>query len=391
MPDTYFPRMAGLPAYILGAVDEKKEELRAQGRVVYDFGLGNPDLPSPPLAVEALREAARQGQNHRYQPSPGLRVVKDAIVRWYARHYGVTLDPVNEVVVTIGSKEGLGHLALAVLGAGDVVLAPDPCYPVHRFGPQFAGATVQPVPTAPGRDPLADLEAAYQAAPKPPKLAIINYPHNPTSATVDEKTLAAIVRWAEKRDLWLVSDLAYADLVYSGQRAPSALAVEGARARTVEFFSMSKSYNMAGWRVGFCVGNSQLVGALRRIKGYMDYGIFGAIQHAVAATLDGGDTFVHDVRETYRRRAKVLCDGLRRAGWAVDDPVGSMFVWAPVPERFRGMNAVDFAIKLLDEAQVAVAPGVAFGPGGEGYVRLALVEEAERIEAATQSIARMFR
>jgi alanine-synthesizing transaminase len=388
VPDPHFQRLAGLPPYVLGAVDDKKDELRARGEDVYDFGLGNPDRPSPPEVVEALRRAALDGRNHRYQPSRGTAALRQAIARWYRRRYDVALDPETETVATIGSKEGLGHLALAVLGPGDVVLAPDPCYPVHRFGPQFAGATAVPVATGPGRDPLAELEAAYAAAPSRPKLAIVNFPHNPTSATASAETLAAIVRWAERRDLWLVSDLAYADLCFDVARAPSALAVPGARERTVEFFTLSKSYNMAGWRVGFCVGNAKLVGALARIKGYLDYGIFGAVQQAAAEVLDQGDPVAEAVRETYRARAQALVAGLGRAGWPVEAPRATMFVWAPVPARFAHLGSVGFAVKLIDEARVAVAPGVGFGPGGEGFVRFSLVEDVERIERATAAIGR---
>jgi|SRR5579871_92527 len=389
MPPRSFPRLADLPPYVLGAVDERKASLRAAGEDVFDFGLGNPDRASPPFAVDELRARSLDGAEHRYQPSPGTRELRAAICRWYARRYGVELDPETEAVVAIGSKEGLGHLLLATVGAGDVVIAPDPCYPIHRFGVLFAGGHWQPYPVAPGRDPLADLEDAYHAAPRPAKLAIVNYPHNPTTATIDARAMEGIVQWARRRDVWLVSDLAYADLVFSDEKAPSALTGDGARSHTVEFFTTSKSFNMPGWRCGFCVGNRELVGALRRIKGYLDYGLFGPIQRAAVAALDGGDAFASSVRDLYRERARALVDGLASAGWPVEMPRGTMFVWAPLPERFRADGSVAFAVRLLDEARVAVAPGVGFGPRGEGALRFSLVEETERIAAACRAIARV--
>ncbi len=372
---------------MLGAVDERKNALRAAGEDVFDFGLGNPDRGSPPIAVEELRARALDPAQHRYQPSPGVRELREAICRWYRRRYGVVLDPETEAVATIGSKEGLGHLLLAAVGPGDVVIAPDPCYPIHRFGVLFAGGHWQPYRVAPGHDPLAALEDAWHAAPHPAKLAIVNYPHNPSTATIDARAMQGIVQWARRRGVWLVSDLAYADLVFDGA-TPSALAVDGARDHTVEFFTTSKSFNMAGWRCGFCVGNRDLVGALRRIKGYLDYGIFGPVQRGAVVALDHGDAFAAEVRELYRARGRALVDGLAAAGWPVPAPRGTMFVWAPLPERFRAMGSVAFAMKLLDEARVAVAPGVGFGPGGEGAVRFSLVEEVDRIAAACRAIGR---
>jgi alanine-synthesizing transaminase len=390
MPSSNFQRLAGLPAYVLGEVDDLKTRLRAAGENVYDFGLGNPDRGSPPSVVQRLVDEAAAPAHHRYAPSPGVPALRQAICAWYARNYGVTLDAETEAVATIGSKEGLGHLFLATLGAGDTVLAPDPCYPIHRFGPLFAGAEVVPVATGPGRDPLRELEAAYALAPRPPKMAIVNFPHNPSTAVASRAQLEAIVRWAEQRDLWLVSDLAYADLMLdpSGARAPSMLAIDGARERTCEFFTCSKSYNMPGWRVGFCVGNRQLVGALRRIKGYLDYGHFTPVQLGAVTALTDGEGAVAEVRETYRARRDALCAGLAAAGWPVAPPAATMFVWAPLPERFRDEGSVKFALRLLERARVAVAPGVGFGAGGEGHVRFALVEEVDRIGAACAAIAR---
>jgi alanine-synthesizing transaminase len=386
MADSLFPRLAGLPPYVLAQVDEAKTRLRAAGEEVFDFGLGNPDRGSPPGVVQRLVDEARVPANHRYAPSPGVPAVRAAICDWYARHYHVTLDPELEAVSTLGSKEGLAHLFMALLGPGDVALVPDPCYPIHRFGPLFAGAEVVGVPTGPGRDPLADLEAARRAAPKKPKVAVINFPHNPTTATATPAQLEQIVRWAEEHDLWLISDLAYADLMLDGTtRSPSMLAVPGARARTCEFFTVSKSYNMPGWRVGFCVGNRELVGALKRFKGYVDYGHFAPVQLAAVTALSSAcDGAVAEIRETYRARAEALVAGLREAGWAVPAAAATMFVWAPVPLQ---MSSVDFSLRLLERARVAVAPGVGFGPGGEGWVRFALVEEVDRIAEACRRVA----
>jgi alanine-synthesizing transaminase len=389
MPATHFPRLADLPAYVLGEVDALKSRLRAAGEDVFDFGLGNPDRGSPAAAVARLIAEAPPPANHRYAPSPGVPELRRAICRWYARRYAVELDADEEAVITIGSKEGLGHLLLATVGAGDAVLVPDPCYPIHRFGVIFAGGDVVPVATGPGRDPLRELDDAWARAPRPPKLAIINFPHNPTTAVATREQLTAIVRWAERRDVWLVSDLAYADLVFNGEQpAPSVLQVAGARDRACEFFTVSKSYNMPGWRVGFCVGNRTLVGALRKIKGYLDYGHFTPVQLGAVEALERGDDAAAEVRATYRARRDALVAGLLRAGWPVEPAAATMFVWAPIPPRFAAGGSVAFAMRLLAQARVAVAPGIGFGPGGEGFVRFALVEEVDRIHAACAAVAR---
>jgi alanine-synthesizing transaminase len=365
-------------------VDEAKSRLRQAGEEVFDFGLGNPDRGSPPSVVRRLIETAETPAHHRYAPSPGILPLRQAICGWYARRHGVTLDPDVEAVSTLGSKEGLDHLFMALLGPGDVVLVPDPCYPIHRFGPLFAGAEIVGVPVGPGRDPVADYEAARQRAPRPPKAAVVNFPHNPTTATATRAQLEAIVRWAQRHDLWLISDLAYADLVFDGE-ATSMLSIEGARERTCELFTVSKSYNMPGWRVGFCVGNRELVGALKRFKGYVDYGHFTPVQLAAATALGPEcDAAVAEVRETYRARRDALVEGLAQAGWRVEPAAATMFVWAPVP---GGGSSVDLALRLLEKARVAVAPGVGFGPGGEGWVRFALVEEVERTREACRRIA----
>jgi alanine-synthesizing transaminase len=382
-----FERMAALPPYVLAAVDELKTRLRAEGKDVFDFGLGNPDGASPKAAIDRLVTEAQRPANHRYMPSRGLPEVRGAICDWYARHYGVSFDPETEAVVTLGSKEGLAHLLLALIGKGDCILSPDPCYPIHRFGVIIAGGEPVPVATGPGRDPYGEIEAALARSPRKPKGLIVNYPHNPTSAVVDVKFFEKVVALAKRESLWVISDLAYADLIHDGRPAPSIFQVQGARDLAVEFFTVSKSYSMPGWRVGFCVGNPTLVGALGSIKGYLDYGIFGPAQLAAATALGSCDADVAANRALYKHRAALLCDGLAAAGWPVPRPVASMFVWAPLPPQAAALGSVRFAAELLEQALVAVAPGVGFGPGGEGYVRFALVETDERTKKGCGAIA----
>jgi alanine-synthesizing transaminase len=382
-----FARLAALPPYVLAAVDEVKSRLRAEGHDVFDFGLGNPDGPSPRAAVERLTAEAQRPGNQRYMPSRGLLEVRAAICDWYRRHYGQTFDPESEAVVTLGSKEGLAHLLLAIVGPGDCVLSPDPCYPIHRYGVIIAGGEPVPVATGPGLDPYGEIEAALRRSPRKPKGLIVNFPHNPTSAIVDLSFFEKVVALARRESLWVISDLAYADLVHDGRPAPSIFQVPGARDLAVEFFTVSKSYSMPGWRVGFCVGNRTLVGALATIKGYLDYGIFAPVQLAAATALSPAcDADVAGNRELYKHRAALLCRELNAACWAVPLPVASMFVWAPLPARAAAGGAVRFAAELLERARVAVSPGVGFGPGGEGYVRFALVESDERTRKACAAI-----
>jgi len=381
-----FARLAALPPYILAAVDELKSRLRAEGHDVFDFGLGNPDGPSPKAAVERLMTEAQRPGNQRYMPSRGMPEVRKAICDWYQRRYGQSFDPETEAVVTLGAKEGLAHLLLAIVGAGDCVLSPDPCYPIHRFGVIIAGGEPVPVATGPGLDAYLEIEAALRRSPRKPKGLIINFPHNPTSAVVDLSFFEKVVALARRESLWVISDLAYADLVHDGRPAPSIFQVPGARDLAVEFFTVSKSYSMPGWRVGFCVGNRALVGALATIKGYLDYGIFGPVQLAAATALSPAcDADVAGNRALYQHRAALLCGELAAAGWSVPLPVASMFVWAPLPAGAAG-GAVRFAAELLERARVAVSPGVGFGPGGEGYVRFALVENDERARKACAAI-----
>ena len=382
-----FARLAALPPYVLAAVDELKSRLRAEGHDVFDFGLGNPDGPSPRAVIDRLTTEAQRPGNQRYMPSRGLPEVRRAICEWYQRRYAQTFDPETEAVVTLGAKEGLAHLLLAIVAPGDCVLSPDPCYPIHRYGVIIAGGEPVPVATRPGLDPYAEIEAALARSPRKPKGLIINFPHNPTSAVVDQAFYEKVVALAKRESLWVISDLAYADLAHDGRPAPSIFGVPGARDLAVEFFTVSKSYSMPGWRVGFCVGNKTLVGALTTIKGYLDYGIFGPVQLAAATALSPAcDADVAGNRELYKRRAAVLCDGLAAAGWPVPRPSASMFVWAPLPGRAAEQGAVKFAAELLAEARVAVSPGVGFGPGGEGFVRFALVENDDRTRRACAAI-----
>src|SRR4051812_2152225 len=318
-----FPRLANLPPYVLAAVDELKSRLRAEGHDVFDFGLGNPDGPSPAAVLDRLTTEARRPGNQRYMPSKGLPEVRRAICDWYQRRYGQTFDPDRQAVVTLGAKEGLAHLLLALIGPGDCVLSPDPCYPIHRFGVMIAGGEPIPVAVGPGKDHYAEIEAALARSPRRPRGLIVNFPHNPTSATADLGFYQKVVALAQRENLWVISDLAYADLAFDGRPAPSIFQVPGARDVAVEFFTVSKSYSMPGWRVGFCVGNDALVGALITIKGYLDYGIFGPAQLAAATALASCDAEVEENRARYRHRAEVLVKGLAAAGWAVEMPTAS--------------------------------------------------------------------
>jgi alanine-synthesizing transaminase len=381
-----FERLASLPPYVLAAVDELKSKLRAQGHDVFDFGLGNPDGPSPKAVIERLVTEAQRAGNQRYMPSKGMPEVRRAICDWYARKYDQTFDPESEAVVTIGAKEGLAHLFLAIIGRGDCVLSPDPCYPIHRYGIIIAGGEPVAVATGPDKDAFAEIEKALARASRKPKGLVVNFPHNPTSAVVDAKFYEKVVALAKREKLWVVSDLAYADLLHDGRPAPSIFQVPGARDVAVEFFTVSKSYSMPGWRVGFCVGNRALVGALTTIKGYLDYGMFGPTQLAAATALTSCDADVVENRERYKHRSKLLVDGLAKAGWHVPLPTASMFVWAPVPKSHAPLGAVGFASALLEQARVAVSPGVGFGPGGEGYVRFALIEPDDRAQRACAAI-----
>jgi len=381
-----FPRIKRLPPYVFNAIGELCLKARRAGEDVIDFGMGNPDEATPAHIVNKLIEAASKPPNHRYSVSRGVYKLRLAICDWYKRRYGVEFDPDTEAIATIGSKEGIAHLALAILDQGDVVLAPTPTYPIHQYGCVIAGAQVQGVPLRNGEDFFDEMMAVVSRCWPRPKLLIINFPHNPTTAIVNLSFMQRIVDFARENDILVVHDFAYADLCFDGYRAPSIMEVPGARDVAVEFFTLSKSYNMPGWRVGFAVGNREMIAALSRLKSYFDYGMFAPVQVAAIAALNGPQECVGEIVENYRLRRNVLVDGLNRAGWAVEKPKATMFVWAPIPEPLREMGSLEFAKMLLSEAKVAVSPGVGFGADGDGFVRFALIENEHRTRQAIRGI-----
>lgn len=386
-----FQRIKRLPPYVFNVVTTMKMDARRRGEDIIDFGMGNPDMPTPPHIVEKAIEALENSKNHRYSASKGITKLRLAITDWYKRNYAVELDPDTEAIVTIGSKEGLSHLALATLGPGDVVLAPSPTYPIHPYGVVIAGGEVRSIPLTPGRDFFEEMTSAFKQAWPRPKMLIINFPHNPTTRVVDLEFFKKIVDFARENQLLVVHDLAYADLVFDGYKAPSFLQVPGAKEVGVEFFTLSKSYNMPGWRVGFCVGNREMIGALTKLKSYLDYGIFQPVQIAAIIALNGPQDCVKEVVETYRRRRNVLVDGLNRIGWKIEKPKATMFVWAQIPEPFRQMGSLEFSKHLLTEAKVAVSPGIGFGEYGDDHVRFALVENEHRTRQAIQGIKKVLK
>ena len=381
-----FTRMRRLPPYVFAQVNALKMERRRAGEDIIDLGMGNPDVPTPQHIVDKLVEAAQKPHNHRYSASRGITKLRHAIADWYKRRYDVDVDPEAEAVVTIGAKEGLSHLVLALVNPGDVVFSPNPTYPIHPYSVIIAGGDLRSIPIGPDRDFFEDLQiAAKQTWPRP-KMLIISFPHNPTTAVVDLAFFEKVVAFAKDHHLMVIHDLAYADLVFDGYGAPSILQVRGAKEVAVEFFSMSKSYSMAGWRVGFCVGNREMVGALTRLKSYLDYGIFQPIQIAAIIALNGDQSCVKEIVDIYRSRRDVLVEGLQRIGWSMEKPKGTMFVWAPIPERFRSMGSVEFSKFLIEKAKVAVSPGLGFGEYGDDHVRFALVENEMRIKQAIRGI-----
>jgi len=386
-----FQRIKRLPPYVFNIVNELKAKARARGEDIVDFGMGNPDQPAPRHIVDKLVEAAQRRDTHRYSVSRGIPRLRRAICNWYESRYGVRLDPETEAIVTIGSKEGLAHLALATVGPGDAVLVPNPTYPIHPYGFVIAGADIRHVPLMPGVDFFAELEKAIKDSWPKPKMLVLNFPGNPTTQCVELDFFERVVAIAREHGIWVVHDLAYADIVFDGYQAPSFLQVPGAKDVGVEFFTLSKSYNMPGWRVGFMCGNPTLVNALARIKSYLDYGMFTPIQVAAITALEGPQDCVAEIRETYRRRRDALCAGLNNIGWTVEPPKATMFVWAPIPEPYRPMGSLEFAKKLLTEAKVAVSPGVGFGEYGDGFVRFALIENEHRTRQAIRGIREMFR
>jgi alanine-synthesizing transaminase len=383
-----FGRMKRLPPYIFSIVNELKAKARAQGEDIIDFGMGNPDQPTPQHIVDKLCEAAQNPKNHRYSVSRGITKLRGAIADWYRRRYGVEIDPETEAIVTIGAKEGISHLALAIVERGDVALVPSPTYPIHAYSIIIAAGDVRNVPLGPGIDFFEKLQEAYKSCWPPPKLLILSFPHNPTTQVVDLQFFHRVVEFAKVHRLIIIHDLAYADLTFDGYQAPSFLQVPGARDVGVEFFSLSKSYNMPGWRVGFAVGNRKIIAALAQIKSYLDYGHFQPVQIASIIALNGPQDCVREIVATYKARRDVLVDGLNRLGWPCDKPLGTMFVWAKIPEAYRPMGSLEFSKFVLDKAKVAVSPGIGFGDLGDEYVRFALVENQHRTRQALQGIKR---
>ena len=381
-----FPRIKRLPPYVFNAIGELCLKARRAGEDIIDFGMGNPDDATPPHIVAKLVEAAAKPPNHRYSVSRGVYKLRLAICDWYKRRYGVEFDPDSEAIVTIGSKEGIAHLALAILDQGDVVIAPTPTYPIHQYGCVIAGAQVQGVPLRNGDEFFDEMMAVVSRCWPRPKLLIISFPHNPTTAIVDLGFMKRVVDFAREHGILVVHDFAYADLCFDGYKAPSIMEVPGAREVAVEFFTLSKSYNMPGWRVGFAVGNREMIAALSRLKSYFDYGMFAPVQVAAIAALNGPQDCVTEIVENYRRRRDVLVDGLNRAGWPLRKPRATMFVWAPIPEALRPMGSLEFAKFLLAEAKVAVSPGVGFGADGDEFVRFALIENEHRTRQALRGI-----
>jgi len=381
-----FFRINRLPPYVFNEVQALKLKARQAGEDIIDFGMGNPDQPSPPHVVEKLIEAARNPKNYRYSASRGITKLRHAICAWYQRNYDVNLDPDTEAIVTMGSKEGLAHLALAMVAPGDVVLTPTPSYPIHPYSVIIAGGEVRGFSLRQDSDFFEDMLTAFRQTLPRPKILILSFPNNPTTAVVDLGFFKKVVAFAKENDLYVVHDLAYADIVFDGYKAPSFLQVPGAKDVGVEFFTLSKSYNMPGWRVGFCVGNPKMVGALQKIKSYLDYGIFQPIQIAAIIALNGPQDCVRQTVATYKSRRDVMVEGLNRIGWKVEKPLATMFVWARIPDRYTAMGSLEFSKLLLRDAKVAVSPGIGFGEGGEDHVRFGLVENEHRTRQAIRGI-----
>lgn len=381
-----FRRVGSLPPYAFAEVNRRKAEVRLGGSDVIDLGFGNPDIPSPEQAVETLIREARQPSNHRYSVSRGIQDLREALAGRYMRRFGVELDPETEIISTIGAKEGLSHLMWTLVQHGDVAIVPEPSYPIHIYAPIIAGAEVRKAPIGSEEDYFEIVDRMFRNSWPRPRVIIVSFPHNPTTKTVDLGFFGRLVDLAKANDVILVHDFAYADIAFDGYRPPSILEVPGAKDVAVELYSLTKGHSMAGWRVGFLAGNSEVVGALAKLKSYLDYGTFQPIQLAAAEALATGDGFVAEVNKTYMKRRDALVDGLADIGWKVDKPAGTMFVWAEVPGPYDEMGSLDFSIHLLEHAGVAVSPGVGFGPSGEGHVRFALVEEVGRIEQAADRI-----
>lgn len=388
--DTDFYRMKRLPPYVIAEVNAMRHAARQAGEDIIDLGMGNPDQPPPAHVIEKLCEVAQKPDAHGYSQSKGIPGLRKAQANYYGRRFGVELDPEREVVVTMGSKEGLASLANAITAPGDVVLAPNPSYPIHTFGFIIAGATIRSVPTTPDEQYWAALESAMNYTVPRPSMLVVNYPSNPTAEVVDLAFYERLVDWARDNEVWILSDLAYSELYYDGKPTPSIMQVKGAKDVAVEFTSMSKTYSMAGWRMGFAVGNQQLIAAMTRVKSYLDYGAFTPIQAAACAALNGPQDIVETNRQLYHKRRDVMVDAFARAGWEIPSPAASMFAWAPLPPALAHMGSLEFSKQLLTEAKVAVAAGVGYGEKGEGFVRIAMVENEQRLRQAARNIKRYF-
>jgi len=383
-----FYRIKRLPPYVIAEVNAMRAAARASGRDIIDLGMGNPDLPPPAHVIDKLCEVARKPSAHGYSASKGIPGIRKAQANYYATRFGVELDPETEVVMTMGSKEGLASLATAITAPGDVVLAPNPSYPIHTFGFIIAGATIRSVPTTPDERYWESLDRAMAFTVPRPSILIVNYPSNPTAETVDLAFYERLVAWAKENKVWILSDLAYSELYFDGNPTRSILEVPGAKDVAVEFTSMSKTFSMAGWRVGFAVGNKKLIAALTRVKSYLDYGAFTPIQAAACAALNGPQDIVEQNRKLYQKRRDVMVESFGRAGWDIPSPKASMFAWAPLPPALKHMGSLEFSKQLLTEAEVAVAPGVGYGEDGEGFVRIAMVENEQRLRQAARNIKR---
>jgi len=384
-----FARLDRLPPYVFATVNQIKMDARHAGKDIIDLGMGNPDLGTPQHIVDKLTEAAQKPQNHRYSASMGITKLRMAISSWYKRRYDVDIDPDTEAIATIGAKEGISHLILVTIRPGDVVFTPNPTYPIHPYSAIISGGDVRGIPVGPGNDFFDNLMNATRQTWPRPKVLIISYPHNPTTEVVDIEFFEKIVDYAKEHDILIVHDFAYADLAFDGYKPPSFLQVKGAKDVGVEFFSLSKSYSMPGWRVGFCVGNPEVVGALRRIKSYLDYGIFQPIQIAAIVALNGPQECVKEICDTYKERRDALITGLNRVGWEIESPKATMFVWGKIPDQFLHMGSVEFSKMLINEAQVAVSPGLGFGEYGDDFVRFALIENNMRINQAIRGIRKI--
>ncbi len=383
-------RIDRLPPYVFSIVNDMKTEARRRGEDIIDLGMGNPDLPTPAPIVEKLVQAAQNGRNHRYSASRGITKLRLALSNWYERRFGVAIDPETEALVTIGAKEGLAHLMWVLVRSGDTALVPEPTYPIHQFSAVFAGAEVNSVHLTPDTaDFFADLQEAYDRTWPRPRVILVSFPHNPTGHCVELDFFERLVRFARDNEVFVVHDFAYAEIVFDGYRPPSIFQVPGAKDVAVEFVSLSKSHSMAGWRLGFAAGNAEVIAGLQRLKSYLDYGVFQPIQIAAIIALNDCDEVPPQVASVYQRRRDVLCEGLARAGWPVEKPKGTMFVWAPIPEAYRALGSLEFSKLLLREARVAVSPGIGFGGSADGFVRFALVENDERIRQAVRGIRRV--